>query len=549
MLNTYYTLAALAPAWHARLAGLVVAAAYSQERAVLTLAFAGPEDETALRASVRPGDVSVLRTDGARRARRNTATLFESLHGRAVAGVRVAERDRHLYLDLVGGGAVQLVLFGPRPNVFLVDAQGTVEEAFQADDAWRGRPAPLPRPAPVVDTFEAFAARWDARRRTTAQALAAAFPLFDALLAEEALARAGPVPARPADCTAAHRQALFAAGRGLIAALATPRPHVYFAGRFADAFSLVPLEHRAGRRAEAFDAVDEAVRFFVRRRLAEARFRARYEPLARALDAAAVYHRAAAERMLDELSRPSRADRYERWGHLLMAAPAEVPPGAERVTLPDLFEGGQAATIVLDPARSAVENAQHYYERARRTREARQHAERRLLETEARAHEAAALREALAQQTTAEGVARFAQEQAGRLAPLLGAEAGGEDRLPFRRFSLGGGYEVWVGRNARQNDALTMRYARKDDLWMHARGVPGSHAVLRLPGRQVRPGRDVLERAAAIAAYFSKARGSSLVPVIVVPRKYVRKPRGAAPGAVVVEREEVLLVPPALPDE
>src|SRR5690606_19335956 len=100
----------------------------------------------------------------------------------------------------------------------------------------------------------------------------------------------------------------------------------------------------------------------------------------------------------------------------------------------------------------------------------------------------------------------------------------------------------------RQNDDLTFHHAQKYDLWMHARGVPGSHAVLRLPNRDAQPQPLVLQRAAAIAAYHSKARGSSLVPVIVVPRKYVRKPRGAAPGAVAVEREEVLMVEPGLPE-
>ena len=104
-----------------------------------------------------------------------------------------------------------------------------------------------------------------------------------------------------------------------------------------------------------------------------------------------------------------------------------------------------------------------------------------------------------------------------------------------------------MGKNAKQNDALTFRYAQKHDLWMHARGTPGSHTVLRLPGRHSQPSPRVLERAASIAAYYSKAQGSALVPVMVTERKYVRKAKGAPPGAVVVEREEVLLVEPKLP--
>src|SRR5690606_38710176 len=136
-------------------------------------------------------------------------------------------------------------------------------------------------------------------------------------------------------------------------------------------------------REEIFDTVDAAVRVFVRRSLAQRRFRERYEPLEAALEAAAAHARDSAERMLEELSHESRADRYERWGHLLMAAPSAVAPGADAATLPDLFAGDGAATVTipLDPARSAVENAQQYYDRARRTRRAREEAEARLVAT------------------------------------------------------------------------------------------------------------------------------------------------------------------------
>ena len=128
---------------------------------------------------------------------------------------------------------------------------------------------------------------------------------------------------------------------------------------------------------------------------------------------------------------------------------------------------------------------------------------------------------------------------------LPGPSAGAQ--LPFRRYAIREGYEVWVGRNARESDVLTLRHARPFDYWLHARGVPGSHAVLRLPRRNDTPPQAVLEAAARIAAYFSKARSSNLAPVIVTPRKYVRKSKGAAPGLVMVEREEVLIVKPELP--
>ncbi len=547
MINHFYTLRALAEAWQPDLAGCVVADAFSQARDELTLALADPDRAWMLRVSTQAPFHFIFRSEGYSKARRNVATLFEDAFDRRVEAVRVAERDRMLFLDLDDGSRFQIVLFGARANVFLVDGAGVVAEAFQGNAACRGQPAPLPRPAPAVATFEAFEARWRVDRKTTAQAVASALPLFDRTLAAEVLHRAGLPEQPPGACTEAERRALFDVARALRAELEDPTPRIYWRGRFADTFALTTLRHLADLRAEPFETVDAAVQVFVRRTLAQRRFRAAFEPLEKALSKAHADAARRAERLLEELSKASRADRYERWGHLLMAAPAAVPPHAEEVTLPDLFAGGAPATIPLDSALSAVENAQRYYDRARRTRQARQQAEVRIFEAESEAARSADLLRRLRGVASLKALEAFRKAEAEALAAFAGGRADVVERLPFRRFSLEDGYEVWVGKNARQNDELTFRHARKDDLWMHARGVGGSHAVLRLPARSARPGRRLVERAAAIAAYFSKAQHSALVPVIVTPRKYVRKPKGAPPGAVVVEREEVLLVEPRLP--
>lgn len=548
MINTFYTLRALAREWAADLAGCVVGDVFSQVRGEVTLALADPAREWMLRVSTQAPFYYVFRSAGYSKARRNVATLFEGALGRRVEAVRTAERDRMLFLDLDDGSRFQIVLFGPRANVFRVDETGVVVEAFQGDAALKGQPAPTPRPAPLVETFDVFEARWRADRKKIEQAVAAALPLFDRTLAAEVMHRAGLAEKASGDCTEPERRALFDAAVALRRALEQPTPRLYWGDRFVEAFALAPLHHLSHKREECFDTVDEAVGIFVRRTLAQRQFRAAYDPLEKALTKAHATLDRRAERMLEDLAHESRADRYERWGHLLMASVAAVPPHADQASLPDLFADNALVTIPLDPALSAVENAERYYDKARRTRQARAHAEARLLDAEQQAPQAAALLERLRRVDSYPALTAFKKAEADALAAFVSGTAGGPERLPFRRYALENGYEVWVGRNAKQNDALTFRHARKYDLWMHARGVGGSHVVLRLPGREARPGRPVLEQAAAIAAYYSKAQGSSLVPVMMTARKYVRKPRGAAPGAVVVEREEVLLVEPRLPD-
>ncbi|MBC7790603.1 MAG: DUF814 domain-containing protein [Anaerolineae bacterium] len=115
--------------------------------------------------------------------------------------------------------------------------------------------------------------------------------------------------------------------------------------------------------------------------------------------------------------------------------------------------------------------------------------------------------------------------------------------LPFRTYRSSGGLDIWVGRGAKSNDHLTFREAAPNDVWMHARGAAGAHVVLRWSNEQRPPAAD-LEEAAQLAAWHSRARGSAVVPVDWTRRKYVRKPRGGAPGLVVVSRADTIMARP-----
>jgi len=119
----------------------------------------------------------------------------------------------------------------------------------------------------------------------------------------------------------------------------------------------------------------------------------------------------------------------------------------------------------------------------------------------------------------------------------------------FRRFKIGGNYEVWVGKNSRSNDLLTTSFSSPHDLWFHVRGFPGSHTVLRIHAKGIKVDKDIITLAASIAAYYSKARNASRVLVSYCERKYVKKKKGFSSGTVVMEREKVITVKPKLPEE
>ena len=541
----YLTLDALAREWDARLSGAAVTEAWTQSPRELSLGLSNDGAETTLRVICDPALTLVFRTDGAARQRRNTADVLDGLGGRTVERVRTAERDRHLFLDLDDGSRLQVVLFGSRPNVLWVGADGLVRAAFLDEADHVGRPAPAPRPAPTVETAEAFAERWRPDRKTVEQAVAGAVPLFTRDLAAEAVRRVGLDPAAPPE--SADLGAVFEAVRVYRAALAASAPAVYWRGPVAEAFALVPrTDVPAGWREERFDSVDAALGVWAKRSLAQRAYTAEYGPLEKALAVAAGRRQRSAEAMLEELAQPSRADRYETWGHLLMAS-GGGPPGRESVRLDDIIGGEGEVEIPLDPARSAVENAERYYDKARRTRKARESAERRWAEVDAEAERAADL---LARVRATESLAdlrALREAEGGAIDRIIGQRADDGPAEPFRRVPLPGGYEALIGKHARGNAHLTTRVASPHDLWLHARGVAGSHVVVKRPGRSTVVPAEAVAAAARLAAWFSTARTQTVVPVTVTERKYVRPIKGGPPGLVRVDRENVLDVEPAAP--
>ncbi len=224
-------------------------------------------------------------------------------------------------------------------------------------------------------------------------------------------------------------------------------------------------------------------------------------------------------------------------GDLLLARMKLIPRGAAQVSL-EGFEGG-SIRVSLDPTLAAHENAARYYARAARSERAAATLPAEIEEAETR----------LAAWYALSGEAAAGSVDAAELERRLGLRAPGKKprkaaaRLPYHRFRSSLGTEIRVGRGAKSNHELTFHHSDPDDIWLHARHASGAHVVLRWRGQGSPAPRD-LEEAAILAALNSKGRTSATVPVDWTRRKYVRKPRGAPPGTVTLEREKTVFVSP-----
>ena len=528
MLTNYYTLKALVSEWERTLVGSFVADGYSQHKGSLILVFSDDgENEWSLNTSVQAPNRHMFLYAGSNRSRKNVVDVFPFLRNQVVTAVSLAERDRLVTMQFASGDRLYFVVYGPSANVYLERGSGEMV-SFRGEDVR----LPAPRPAPALPSSKEIQSTL-----ASGASLKRLLPLFPPPLIQEVWHRVGGTE-DPTFLASAIKQ--------LDKELESPKGLIYWGPNRTPLLSVVELSHQT-EASERFDTVNEAVRVCARRRLAITRFSGTYTPLLNTIQSRAEQARNSLQRVEEELQRPSRADEYEAAGHLIMAQPNAYNAGSSSIEVQDWLTGGELKRLSMDPKLTAIENAQRYYQKAKATRVSREKSVERLGSLRKTANDLHQLHQEALSLSTIEDVESFKKKHANRIQKLTTPTAS-TDAIPYRQYTLDGGYEVWVGRNARQNDQLTMKDARKFDLWLHARGVSGSHTVLRLNGKSDVPPKAIVEQAASIAAWHSKARPSALVPVIVVERKYVRKPRKALPGAVVVEREKVILVEPGLPD-
>ncbi|HEY5563962.1 MAG TPA: NFACT RNA binding domain-containing protein [Rhodothermia bacterium] len=547
MLSNYFTLSALACEWATLLPCSVIRDAYSSSKDELTISLSAGGTEQAVRISVRPGFHFIYRADRAGRPRSNVTTLFQDAIGATVESIAMHPSDRIMSIGMDDLRRIEVHLYGSRANIFLIrEVAGRAEilESFKQSDRYKGALPPSPKSLPDADLHQHLTMGDTAV--AVEKRLAQLCPRFGSTLIREVIFRSGLKSGmeEPLTDDAATRVGIVL--QSVTEELAAPSPRVYRTDG-GDVLSLATLHHLATEPDETYASVDEAVRLVVRARARVARLESAQAPLVKALERTTEKARRKLSDLEKASSTESRADEYERWGHLLMANPRADIAG-DMLVVEDLLQDGKDIEIPVNPDLTVIGNAERYYAKARNLRTERATLEERVAEAR---EDLRTLMRLLAEAASAEDageIERFQKSNTDALRRFIGGRAEGAPApVPFRRFRISGGFEVWVGRNARENDLLTFDHASPHDLWFHARGVAGSHVVLRVPGRKTVVGKPIRAEAAAIAGWFSAARGSKLVPVVVTERKYVSKPKGSDPGAVRVLREEVMLVEPGLP--
>lgn len=516
--------------------------------------------------------------------------------GRFVAALRLVGNDRVAELAWRGSSSGRLVfeLIPRRATVVLLDADDVVRAVWHRR---RGRPEagedyepPSPPPGrPPADLgagdWDRLAARGDPSEVT--RGLLRQLRGLSGLVAREAARRhASGTPLAEAVEIELRR----AAEEDTAARIYSPRPLEQLEPESAEErsadFFLAPY---------ALSSADDLVttRFASLRQAASVYYplRAHLRGLAdarRKIESAVASARQRLERARSQVSEggpdSDAEETFRRWGDLLLAQPdAEVCDGRAQVT--DHYSGGEPLEIPVDPRMDLVDNAQAYYKKARRAQRTRERSAERLAALQRKEDLLAEIDRQLPGTDSVERLQELgtaAERLGGRVrgdvaaepealspgaadpeAPGAGESADATAASPdpgdeggFERqvapgvvaFASSDGLDILVGRNARANDRLTHEIAARDDWWLHAEG-PGSHVVVRNPERRDEPPADTLREAAALAAWFSFARDATKVNVRWTRVRYLKRPPGAPPGVVTMERESTVLAEPVSPEE
>lgn len=392
----------------------------------------------------------------------------------------------------------------------------------------------------LAELEQLFAANTDPKRKA-AQVLAAGLLGVSPLLAKEVVFRAhGEVNLKPDKVNVAE---LLDVLQTLVAPLGRRdwQPGIAESDGLVEAFSVYPLTHLDGWHP--IDSISEGIAAYYGEPTGEEAYTAAKKPV----QAGIVEARAKLSAKLASLQRSmkdeSERDLLKQSGELILAYQYTFTPG--QTELRAQYDADQPELVIaLDPKLSPLENAQSYFDRYNRAKKALDDVPQLIKATENELAYLAQLETDLELATNwpeIDEVQQILQANGywkGKTAKRIG---GGGQSAPIRVFTKDG-FIIWVGRNSRQNEMVAFKKASAEDLWLHARDVPGAHVVIKQDGRVIPD--EVIDQAAGLAAYYSGRRHDGKVPVDVTRVKHVRKIKGAGPGMVTYRNETTRMAVP-----
>lgn len=342
----------------------------------------------------------------------------------------------------------------------------------------------------------------------------------------------------------ANRQTL---PQAFISVMSDFREHIYKPsityGNSKESFYLIPLEHMKGEM-KSFDSLSSLLDRFYFGKAERDRVKQQGNDLERLISNEKEKNEKKIKKLEATLEDAKKAEKYQLYGELLTANIFMAEKGMKEISVLNYYdENGGSITIPLDPRKTPSENAQKYFTKYQKAKNSVNIVKEQI----EIARDEVAYFDSLLQQVEAaspKDIEEIREEliEGGyiRNRQKKGSKNKQNQKPLLEKYHSSDDTEILVGKNNKQNDYLTNKVAARDEIWLHTKDIPGSHVVI----RSKEPSEETILEAAQIAAYFSKARSSSSVPVDFTKVRHVKKPAGAKPGFVIYEQQQTVYVTP-----
>lgn len=554
MTTNYYTIVHVVRELQTAIAGKTIGEFFSQQRGELVVAFV--DSSTVVVIGCEPSKNFILTKKNYSRTRKNSFEVFPSLSNVVLKSVNVHPNDRVVTFHLANNQRVIAELFGSKANVVLVDEANKILGAFLKKKILTGQNHEERPPISTTVSIEQFKQAIILSDQSLSSTLKKLYPKLGTVLIRECLHRTGISDETAIGALTENEfQRLFDSIEKLLAELtANPSPRIYFEENTPVCFSIIPLLHLRELHVEEFASVSEALQFYLASEHREKHFEDEKQVLVKAIEREAEQTARTLEKLAEEKVTAQQVDEFERFGKLLTSQLHNINKGDREAVVEDILSGtNELTSIPLDIHLNPAKNAERYFEKSKKLRRTAEEQAERISELSHQQQSLSNLLTLLDEITTRDELKQFLFDHEDKLSTLgikttKSGTAKKEQPLPFRVFTVAGGFQVWAGKSSENNDLLTTRHTAKNDLWFHARGVGGSHVVLKIGTGKGEVSKQAIAQAAGIAAHYSKMKNASMVPVTMCEGKFVRKPKGVPAGTVYVEREQTIFAEPALPD-
>lgn len=496
--------------------------------------------------------------------------LRKTLVGAVLTGLRQAGLDRVLFLDFDASNEIGdrvhpslcIEIMARHSNIILLDENGTVIDAVKRIDAAKssvreilpGVPYELPPAQDKVNllqedaraAYERVLAQGEAR---LSAALLHSLQGVSPIVCRELANRAAGEDLLVSSLSLAQESILLQELEALLKRVrgGSPEPEMVLdqEGKPVD-FAFLPVgQYGSLMNVRAYPELSALLDDFYTERDRAERTKQRAQDLFRLLTSTMerITRRLNAQRA--ELAASEDREELRIRAELINAYQYTLEKGAPFYDVENYYDENRILRIPADPALTPARNAQKYYKEYRKAQTAQRVLTEQIAAGEQELQYIESVFDALSRSQSERELAEIREELAagGYLKRRRSAKQKAPKALPPMEFCTDDGFSILVGRNNVQNDKLSLKMAAKNDLWLHTKNIPGSHVILVTGGRE--PSGEALVQAAQLAAWFSRARESSSVPVDYTPVRMLRKPQGARPGKVIYDTYRTLSVRPS----